>query len=99
MCFVANYMTEESINYHKHIENAIQNVLSKVKKIPTPSGENEHLNPNIGSSDTKENLTSEELDLSSDSLENKTDFKENVALWLPQILKSLKNTNSEKNNE
>ncbi|MBT9545999.1 MAG: late competence development ComFB family protein [Candidatus Sericytochromatia bacterium] len=32
-------MSEEAVNYHKHIEQAIQNVLSKVKKIPSSSSE------------------------------------------------------------
>jgi len=32
-------MTEETENYHKHIEQAIQNVLSKVKKMPSLSSD------------------------------------------------------------
>lgn len=39
VCFVINCMTEETENYHKHIEQAIQNVLSKVKKMPSLSSD------------------------------------------------------------
>lgn len=36
-------MPEQNIDYHKHIEQAIQNVLSKVKKIPLPSTEEKEI--------------------------------------------------------
>ncbi len=41
-------MSEEAVNYHKHIEQAIQNVLSKVKKIPSSASDEtfqSHLDP------------------------------------------------------
>jgi competence protein ComFB len=39
-------MSEEPLNYHKHIEQAIQNVLSKVKKMPTTPSERPFLKEN-----------------------------------------------------
>jgi competence protein ComFB len=48
-------MSEQNIDYHKHIEQAIQNVLSKVKKMPLPPNEARPASSDIAKNTETEN--------------------------------------------
>lgn len=67
-------MTEEPINYHRHIEQAIQNVLSKVKKLPPSPSSDENVSPTLpfesSAQKPADEKVSEDLNLTSSSLVN-----------------------------
>jgi len=82
------FMTEPNINYHKHIEQAIQNVLSKVKKIPLPDQQEEQFEPI--SSETADEISmplkhSPENTEESESNQPQTDSEEPLPQSEPEI--------------
>jgi competence protein ComFB len=92
-------MSEEAVNYHKHIEQAIQNVLSKVKKIPSSASDETsqaHLDPEPSEKvDVSSELDIEKVKSLSEPASEEIHYLEADDLYTPMLLEDLNPSETE----